>query len=366
MTERPRIRVDAPPRETPKIRQTLMEDMRSSDLPTTLRKDLQETYQFYLDEDRRRHLAELGPLQRWALTAFWFSHSLFFKLTPNRRVLLVLGLLLAMIGMPDNGGQVLFGLVAVLLVLVLELKDKLVAQDELLAGRAVQLSLMPAENPSIPGWDTWIYTHPANDVGGDLVDYLHVDNRRLGLALGDVAGKGLPAALLMAKLQATVRALVPLADSLDALGDEINRIFVRDGLPNRFASLFYMEVEPDSGTVRFLNAGHLPPLVGRTDGVDTLSRGAPALGLTGKTRYREDQAELEQGDLLVLYSDGLTEARNEEGEFFGDTRLKRLIPRLRNLSASTAGARLLAEIEDFVGDAIRSDDLSVVILKRTA
>ena len=366
MPERPRLRVDQPPREAPKIRQTLMEDIRASDLPTTLRKDLKETYQFYLDEDRRRHLAELGPVQRWALTAFWFSHSLFFKLTPNRRVLLVLGLLLSMIGVPDNAVQMLLGFVAVLLVLVLELKDKLVAQDELLAGRAVQLSLMPAESPSIPGWETWIYTRPANDVGGDLVDFLHVDNSRLGLALGDVAGKGLPAALLMAKLQATVRALVPLADSLDVLGDEINRIFVRDGLPNRFASLFYMEVEPDSNTVRLLNAGHLPPLIGRADGVETLSRGAPALGLTDKSRYTEDRAELTRGDLLLLYSDGLTEARNEEGEFYGDAQLKRLIPRLRNLSASTAGARLLAEIDDFVGDAVPSDDLSIVILKRTS
>lgn len=366
MTERPRLRTETPPREVPKIRQTLMEDIRASDLPATLSRDLKETYRFYLDEDRRRHLAELGPLQRWALTAFWFSHSLFFKLTPNRRVLLILGLLLALIGLPESVGQVLLGFVAVLLVLVLELKDKLLAQDELLAGRVVQLSLMPAESPSIPGWDSWIYTRPANDVGGDLVDFIHVDNRRLGMALGDVAGKGLAAALLMAKLQATVRALVPLADSLDALGDEINRIFVRDGLPTRFASLFYMEVEPDSNAVRLLNAGHLPPLVGREGRVDTLSRGAPALGLTGKSRYAEDQVQLEPGDILVLYSDGLTEARNEEGEFFGDARLKRLIPRLRALSASTAGARLLAEIDDFVGDAIPSDDLSVIILKRTA
>src|SRR5512138_3275825 len=96
-------------------------------------------------------------------------------------------------------------------VLMLELKDKLLARSELEAGRTVQLALMPDRPPVVPGWDIWLYSRSANDVGGDLVDYLQIDPQRLGVMLGDVAGKGLPAALLMAKLQATLRALVSTA-----------------------------------------------------------------------------------------------------------------------------------------------------------
>jgi hypothetical protein len=365
MPEPRKTTTEIPIAEEPKLHQTLMEDIRTGNLPATLRKDLQETYQFYLDEDRRESLQDMGAFKRWLIATWWLIKSMFLKLSPTRRIMLVVGLIIAIAGMPEQGGQILLGLMTVLFVLFLELKDKLLAQDELLAGRAVQLSLMPERHPSLPGWETWLFSRPANDVGGDMVDFLHVERNRLGLSLGDVAGKGLPAALLMAKLQATLRALVPLADSLDALGRETNRILCRDGLPDRFASLVHLEISGDSNKVRLLNAGHLPPLILREDRIETMPRGAPAFGLTPASRYEEHTVELEYGDMLVVYSDGLTEARDEQGDFYGERKLRRFLPHIRGLSPETAGARLLAEIETFVGEAKVTDDLSIILLKRT-
>ncbi|MCL5021440.1 MAG: serine/threonine-protein phosphatase, partial [Bacteroidetes bacterium] len=252
----------------------------------------------------------------------------------------------------------------VLLVLMLELKDKLLAHDELRIGRTVQKALLPDDNPSISGWSIWLFTRPANDVGGDLVDYINLGESRLGLALGDVAGKGLGAALLMSKLQSTLRAIAPDYSSLSELGQRINLIFCRDSLPSKVATLVYMELTQNSGKIRLLNAGHLPPLVLRGGNVEELAHGAPALGLIKTSRFEEQVIELGPGDLFVAYSDGVTEARNERDEFFGDQRLKSVIGKSAGISPDRVGERLLAEVDAFVGEAPRSDDLSLVLIKR--
>jgi len=122
----------------------------------------------------------------------------------------------------------------------LELKDKLHAKTELEEGRSVQNALMPEENPKVDGWDIWLYTRPANDVGGDLLDFTKISENNYGISLGDVAGKGLSAALLMAKLQSTIRAIVPDYISLSEFGNKLNHIFCRDSLPKLFSSLIYI------------------------------------------------------------------------------------------------------------------------------
>ena len=243
----------------------------------------------------------------------------------------------------------LLGDALLFLVLMLELKDKLMARDELEAGRKVQLALMPDTSPSVPGWDLWLHTEPANDVGGDLVDHLQVDDRQHGVALGDVAGKALPAALLMVKLQATLRALVPQFGALNDLGSAINRILVRDGLPNRFATLVYLVLPIDSGTVRVLNAGHMAPLVVRGDTIEEMAHGSMALGFMSEATYGEQQVELTSGDVLIVYSDGVTEAINASGEFFGDERLRAAIQETAGQPVAAIGARILQVLEAFVG-----------------
>ncbi len=247
---------------------------------------------------------------------------------------------------------------------MLELKDKLLAHYELQAGRYVQDELMPEQTPEIPGWSAWLYTRPANDVGGDLLDFLKVTGKRFGIALGDVSGKGLRAALLMAKLQSTLRALLPDFISLSKLGTKINQIFFRDSLSNVFASMIYLELTSEDGMIRYINAGHMPPVVLKESSVEQLPKGDAALGIMSKAKYKENKLKLNKDELLIVYSDGITEARNESGEFYGEERFLNIIKGFTNYTPQEAGGILLNEIEKFAVNTRPNDDISIIILKR--
>ena len=330
---------------------------------------------FYLDAHAKARLQEMGRFHRAANVVFWLLQSLFLKLTPARRVLLVFSVffMLQTLNFGTREGRTsvniqfpFLGIATLVVILMLELKDKLLARDELAAGRSVQQALMPETSPRIPDWDVWLFSRSANDVGGDLVDYVPVDPLRFGLALGDVAGKGLPAALLMAKLQSTLRALAAEEMSLAALGQKMNRILCRDGLPNRFATLVYLEVGAQSGSVRMLNAGHLPPLVLRGTTLEELPIGSMALGMLPDATFSEHHLELGEGDVLIVFSDGLTEATNDRDEFFGDERLRSPLPALSRATAQSIGTRVVAAVDEFVGDARPHDDLSLIVLRRVS
>jgi hypothetical protein len=357
----------------PKLAQTLIADFRRGDLKRTVRRDWGELKEFYLDQHRKACLQEMGKFKRFFMMMWWLVKSLFFKLTPVRRVLLVISFVFILQSgtILYSGNNVQFGndtgkiaFIVLLFILMLELKDKLMAQSELAAGRSVQRALMPKHNPVLSGWEVWMMTKPANEVSGDFVDYLGLGENRYGLALGDVAGKGLKAALLMVKLQATLRALAADFNSLAELGAKLNYILRRDSLPDSFASLVYLEMQPDSGSIRLLNAGHMPPLVLRSAKVEEIPRGASALGVVPEAVFDEQSVAMQDGDTFLIYSDGLTEARNEAGAFFGEPRLFSLLSTLGGLAAHEIGARILAEVEAFVGEARAHDDLSLIVLKR--
>lgn len=358
--------------QNPSLRRLLFEDIRATGIHGEYQREIKELYHFYLDEETRTRLAGMGRFRRAFVLLGWLFKSLLAKLSPGRRLLLLVAIIFAFLG---NTGFTFaaraieidfrpWGSLLVLLVLMLELKDKLLAKDEIQIARQVQIALLPDENPAIPGWSVWSYSRPANDVGGDLVDYLELGGFRHGVALGDVAGKGLGAALLTAKLQATLRALVPEAASLDELGTRVNTIFYRDGLDNRFATLFYTELEHDSGQVRYLNAGHNPPFLIRQNRVDKLGASSVPLGMLPATTYQEVGLEIAPGEMLLAYSDGLTEAENSLGEEFGMSRLETLLPELRPLDPESVVRRILKEVDRFLGDARTTDDLSLVVIKR--
>ncbi len=354
------------------LRKTIVNDLRKGEILESLRKDFKELYRFYIDAETQKRLKSYGRIKQFIYVSWYLLKSLLLKLNPARRLLLLLSIIFFFSGdislgqsnfrFSINGNLISYALL--LLVLMLELKDKLLAHDELQIGRTVQKALLPDENPTLAGWSIWLFTRPANDVGGDLVDYVNLDSDHLGLALGDVAGKGLGAALLMSKLQSTIRAIAPDYKSLSELGQRINLIFCRDSLPNRFATLVYLELTQNFGKVRLLNAGHLPPILLHGNEVKELSRGAPALGLMKTSKFQEQEIELSPGDLLLTYSDGVTEARNDWDEFFGDQRLISIIGKSAGISPEKVGEKILAEVDMFVGDAPRSDDLSLVIIKR--
>ena len=351
----------------------------------TLGRDLRDLYGFYLDEEARGRLAEMGRLRRWATVVAWALKSLLLKLSPPRRLMLAAAMVMFIMGQSMLWIPGLFrttinlrgwSFVLLLLLFMLELKDKLLARDEIELAREVQLALLPREHPVVPGWSVWSSTRPANDAGGDLVDYIPLGPRSVGVALGDVAGKGLGAALLMARLQAMLRALAPGAASLAGLGGTLNGIFERDGPGNRFATLFLFRIDTDAaGRLRYLNAGHDPPFVvraaprspipaDRIEGIEELHASSYPLGMFPGAEYAEGEVDLRAGDLLVVYSDGVIDARNPAGEEFGRERLWALIPGLRGLDAEAAGRHLLDELDRFLAGERPPDDISLVLARR--
>jgi sigma-B regulation protein RsbU (phosphoserine phosphatase) len=305
--------------------------------------------------------------KKWFFTVFWLLKILIFRLSPTRRLLLLIAFILPFITVNVNNNDsraliILAGFI-LLFILMLELKDKLLAHHELSEGRLIQRALMPTKNPKVPGWEVWLFTRSANDVGGDLVDSIQIDKKRVGLTLADVSGKGLGAALLMAKLQATIKAIIPDYQSLDQLAAKINKIFYRDTLRSSFASLVFMELESNSENIRFINAGHFPPIKLTGKKITELSKGGSAIGLSRKSAYKEQKITLKKEDFLLIYSDGLTEARNMHGEFFGEKRMFDLLSQTDSSSAEELGEKLLKGVDRFIGDARRNDDLSLIVLR---
>lgn len=354
------------------LRRVVLSDLKTGEFGAGFRRDFSELYRFYLDEETRERLARKGPVAR-ALSASWrILRAMLLRLSPSRRLLLLASILIAVTGMfafrlrteHFSFDVRPWGYLILLLVLMLELKDKLLARDEIAVARAVQLALLPQDHPEVDGWSVWSYTRPANDVGGDLVDYLTLPGGRIGVVLGDVSGKGLGAALLSAKLQATLQATASDATSLAALGNRLNAVLHRDGLPNRFATLFYAEIEPRAGGIRYLNAGHDPALVVRSAGIEALAASSYPLGMLAEAEYREGRVELRPGDALVIHSDGVTEARNPRDEEFGEERLHRLARGIRDRGPREAVTVLIRAIDAFLEGARAHDDVSVVVLRR--
>ncbi len=347
------------------IGRTVLADLRKADLHRSMWRDLRDLYDFYLDEEERERLAQMNEVERWGSTVGWLLKRLVLSLSGARRLLLLVAFVALGWGLVERQLAVLTAaFLVLLLILMFELRDKLLARDELEVGRAVQLALLPTDNPELGGWDIWLYSRPANDVGGDVVDYLHLDDTRLGLALGDVAGKALGAALLAAKLQSTLRAWATEAGSVVELAERTNRIFCRDGLPNRFATLIYVELTAGDGHIRVLNAGHMPPVALLGGRLGTLDPVALPLGIMPEAKYREQSLSLQPDDLVVLYSDGLSEAMLGDEEF-GDERVRQQIAMAGGLTAEQLGRRLLDAVDSFTGEVRPHDDLSLAILRRT-
>lgn len=364
-----------PPGPRQKIFETLRDDVRRGDFFDSVRKEVRDTREFLLDGERRAKLKGMNPVSRWLHSAWWMLKAMFFRLTPARRLLFVFGLLMLFFSfsVTIDGENVKFdsqanflGVFCIVLVLMLELKDKLVAREELDAGRVVQDALQPERSPALPGWDLWLLTRPANDVGGDLVDFVRLGDGRAAAVIGDVAGKGLRAALLMAKLQASVRAVAEHYTSLDAMAVRLNGIFCRDSLRNIFASMIYVELGSAPGELRFVNAGHIPPMVVRDGTVAQLPKGGAALGITPSAEYGEESLTLGDGDLFCAWSDGLSEAQNGAGEFFGDQRIREILARNAGRGAEAAGNELVNVVDRFVGEARRRDDMTLVVIARAA
>src|SRR5438093_4427877 len=231
----------------------------------------------------------------------------------------------------------------------------------------IQHRFLPAAAPQVAGYELQGISFPCYEIGGDYYDFIERTNGRLVVALGDVSGKGTAAALLMSSLHAAIHAQADIHDSLVKTISAVNRYLVESIPPNRFVTLFYAELDPETGSLCFLNAGHNPPLIVHAGGtMEQLAAGGLPLGIMPNADFREGRTRLHPGDVLMIYSDGVTEAVNPKGEEFGPTRLYEVVA--RNIDSSAAGIRdrIEAALTKFCQGTPAADDITLVIVKRQA
>lgn len=244
-------------------------------------------------------------------------------------------------------------------------KQRLEREMELAAD--IQRRILPKCAPQIPGFDVAGWYRPARQVGGDYFDFLPLAGGRLGLSLGDVSGKGVPAALMVSTLHSALRLLLDRIDLGPDLVSRLNQHIVDSSTPNKFITLFLAELDPQ-GRLGYLNAGHNPGLVVRAAGGDVveLPAGGLPLGLLPKASYRADRVDLAPGDLLCLFSDGITEAASPLDEEFGTERLVALLREDHHRPLAELNERIGDEVREFAAGRPQGDDQTVVLLRRHA
>jgi len=341
--------------------------------------DTRSTYGFYgkdVDWDQVHKLPAWRRPLRVAGQLFWAMMN---KLTPARRVLfLVAVLLLAFSGFQFqvvNNGNVeykseFFAAVLFLLLLALELADKVIMKRDLEIAREIQTWLVPSEPPAIRDAEVAFWTRPQNSVAGDYYDAFYPLNDgtsggKLMLVMADVAGKSVPAALLMATLQASLRTLASEGMPLVELAGRLNRYACAHSLGGqRFTTAVIAEYDPVTRRLDYVNAGHNSPVLRRTNGgTERLESSGLPFGITTEATFSSASVDIQPGDTLILFTDGVIEAFNAAGEEFSDARWVNIVRTLPKSSAQETLRQLMKNVEDFVGATRQSDDITCLVLQ---
>jgi phosphoserine phosphatase RsbU/P len=355
--------------------QRVSEGRRIDDLWSQFAADARSSYGFYgkdVDWD------EVNQLPRWkrpfpiVKQLFWAMMN---KLTPARRVLLLVALVLLLLS--GNGNNTGFDIKAeflsallFLLLLSLELADKITMKRDLEIAREIQAWLVPSTPPAIPNAEVAFYTRAQNSVAGDYYDAFYPTDDadsggKLMLVMADVAGKSVPAALLMATLQASLRTIASEGLPLSELAIRLNHYACAHSLGGqRFTTAVLGEYDPTTRRLAYVNAGHNSPVIRRTNAsIERLESAALPLGITPEATFPSAEVTLQPGDTLVLFTDGVVEAFNAAGEEFSDNRWLNIIRWLPNLNAQQTLQFLMKSVEDFVGATRQSDDITCLVLR---
>jgi sigma-B regulation protein RsbU (phosphoserine phosphatase) len=237
---------------------------------------------------------------------------------------------------------------------------------ELEIAQEVQAHFFPQRLPRVPGLDYCGQCWPAREVGGDYYDFLELPEGKLGIAIGDVSGKGIGAALMMASLEASLRGQAAVSHDLAELMTRVNKLVYEASSANRFATLFYAEYDPRSRQLSYVNAGHNPPVILRKSDQECevlrLETGGPVIGLLPQC-YQHQSFPLEPGDQIVLFTDGVSESMNARDEEWGEDRLIEFAKTCQGLPASEAMAQIRAAAEAFAAGAAQHDDMTLVVLR---
>ena len=372
---------------------TYTRDLKAEDLQRLFTRDTREAYRFFtrhLDPDALKGLP-------WHKRAIAHARAVFMaftmKLSPARRVVFGSALVLALIGLinlfrgiglievaafPIVGGvgipgpifrqgtwSLLFAFLLMNLLVLLEVADRLSLKNDLEIARDIQQAMLPSGLYDAPGVETVGFSRPANTVGGDFYDILPLDDGRLVVTVGDVAGKGSPAALLMALLLAMLRTLVDEKLEPAELVARLNVQVSRHAPGTRFITLFYAVFDPRTGDLTYVNAGHTAPLLLRNDGsIERLTEGGIALGMFAHSTYETGHATIQLNELVATYSDGITEAENPKGQPFDESGLESTLRANRGLEISAVGSAVVRAVELYTADTRLADDLTILLLRR--
>jgi phosphoserine phosphatase RsbU/P len=295
------------------------------------------------------------------------------KLSPARRLFLLLTIIIAVLSVigfhflfltTDVEFIAAFGGLLILLVLVLG--DHISMKRDIEIAREIQRWLVPRRAPDVAGVDIAFATRPAKTIGGDYFDvFRRAADGPLLIAVADVSGKSVPAAMLMATFQGGLRALGSASGSLSELVGGLNRQVCANSQNGRFTTAFLAELDPATGDLRYLCAGHNPPILKREDGsVERLRSDNIPLGIELKENYRTGSTRLESHDLLVIFTDGVTEARDETQQEFGEERLLTLLKSAREERSALTLSHIMQNLDEFVGAAPQHDDITCMVVRR--
>jgi len=379
--------------------ETYTKDFTKEDLGKLFTYETPEAYRFFARGINTAELEGLPWHHRAARYLQGFFLAFTMRLSPARRVIYGLSLLAAAIGLIqlfDGFGLITVrpmfplnfirirvpgpvfshgtlwlsvGFLLMNLLVLLEVADRLSLKRDLEVAREIQQAMLPEGLWSSPGVEAFGLTKPANTVGGDFYDILPRPDGRVIVALGDVAGKASPAALLMALLLAMLRTLVDENLEIGALVERLNTQVTKHAPPSRFITLFVASYDPRTGDMEFVNAGQTPPLLRRQNGaIERLMTGGMALGMFEGAKYVAGTAHLEPGDALVAYSDGITEAEDPTGAPFDEAGLERTLAlypgTFPEATAASVGQAIFDAVERHRRDSRLGDDLSVLVLSR--
>ena len=372
--------------------QRVTEGIALQELWSQFRSEARASYSLYTREIDWEALRKETRGRRFRKTTSALFWALLMKLSPARRVFLLIALFFAIIALtnsqvlftvsdsrrnlevspPNNFLAVLTAVAGLLFLLALELADRVTMKRDLEIAREIQRWLVPAAPPEVPGVEIAFISRPANTVGGDYYDaFLRAspgaspNSKRLLLVVADVAGKSVPAALLMATLQASVRTLAETKTSLLELVEGLNRYACAHSLGgSRFTTGFFAEFDPGSGELSYVRAGHEKPVLRRASGsLERLEAGDLPLGINAGAKFTRGSVTMGVGDLLVIFTDGLIEAVNDADQEFGEPRVLDVVKSSGSAGAQGTLKNMLSAVDSFVGHARQHDDLTCLLLR---
>ena len=360
--------------------QRVTEGLEVDQLWSQFKRDVQSSYRLYSRDVEARKLPDSGR-HRWFRTLQEFGWAILEKLTPARRVLLLIGVVFLVFpagGFSFHGkaGQVevvefdfrFYGGVLLLLVLILEVSDRVVMKRDLEIARDIQTWLLPDHPPEIPGLVVAFATRPANTVAGDYYDTFArpgSESAHYLLAVADVAGKSIPAAMLMATFQASLRTLSTTAGSLAEIVRGMNQYACTNSQRGaRFTTAFLAEFDSAARSLEYINAGHNPPVLRRANGaLEHLTEGGLPLGIMLDRAHATGRCDLQTGDWLVIFTDGLVEALNYAGEEYGEERMLGVLQNGVGVTPEEMLHRMMVDVDFFVGDTPQHDDITLMLIK---